>query len=179
MAWVITEPTDSTKIRNLGIVIRPNWAAIDSGDATFKPKALNFADRTVAGIAVDPTAIADAFIMYCKTDTAGNSELYGINETSGILQFTRGVPTVGTSGSLFLVGGVILKWGQFTMSGTSWPVSYVGGAFPTNTLCVNLSPMNSTAASSNYRTGSWSAGSFNIHTNSVSGAMFTYIAIGS
>ncbi|NJO03299.1 MAG: hypothetical protein HC880_17905, partial [Bacteroidia bacterium] len=112
MAWDITQPTDTTKIRNLGIVIRPNWEAIQTADSTFKPLGLNFNDRTVAGVAVDPTAIADAYIMYCKTDTAGNSELFGINDTSGIIQFTQGIPTIGTSGSVFLAGGLILKWGQ-------------------------------------------------------------------
>ena len=131
MAWDITQPTDTTKIRNLGIVIRPNWVAIQNADATFKPAALNFNDRTVAGLAVNPTAIADAFIMYCKTDTAGNSELFGINENSAVIQFTKGAPTNAQNGTSYLPGGIIIKWGIFSMGAgvTTADVNFVG-VFP-------------------------------------------------
>lgn len=180
MAWVITEPTDTTKIRNLGIVIRPNWVAIQNADSTFKPLGLNFNDRTVAGAPVDPTAIADAYIMYCKTDTAGNSELFGINETSGIIQFTRGVPTIGTSGSIFIPGGLIMKWGQVSMTGTSQAFNFAGGAFPTNALMVNASPFNSTAGNARWWVSTWGATTFTLATSaSVTNAFFTYIAVGS
>ena len=179
MAFVIENPTNTVKIRDLGTTIRPNFEAIQTGDSSFQPQSINFTDRTAAEVAVDPTAIEDAYVMYCKTDAAGNSELFGINETSGIIQFTRGVPTIGTSGSIFLPGGVILKWGQFTMSGTVATITYVGGAYPTNTLMVSVCPMNTAGANSTYRVGSWTATTFNIHTASTTSAQFTYIAIGS
>jgi len=180
MAWDITQPTDTTKIRNLGIVIRPNWVAIQNADSTFKPLALNFNDRTVAGQPVDPTAIADAYITYCKTDTAGNSELFGINETSGIIQFTRGVPTIGTSGSIFIPGGLIMKWGQVSMTGTNQNFNFAGGAFPTNALMVNASPFNQTAGAATWWVQTWGATNFNLRTAaSVTNAFFTYIAVGS
>lgn len=180
MAWDITQPTDTTKIRNLGIVIRPNWVAIQNAEATFKPLGLNFNDRTVAGVAVDPTAIADAYIMYCKTDTAGNSELFGINETSGIIQFTRGLPTIGTSGSVFLPGGLILKWGQVAMTGTSQSFNFAGGAFPTNALCVVPAPFNAAARVANWNVQTWTASNFTLQASpSVTNAFFTYFAIGS
>lgn len=90
MAFDNTQPTNTTKIRNLGVVIRPNWVAIEQADSTFKPWAINFTDRTAAGIAVNPTALAAAYLMYCKQDAAGNPELFGIDVASNIIQFTKG-----------------------------------------------------------------------------------------
>lgn len=116
MAWDITQPTDTTKIRNLGVVIRPNWVAIQQADSTFKPWALNFTNRTVAGIAVDPTAIASAYILYSKTDTAGNTELFGINPLSNVIQMTKGAPVVAQTGRTFLPGGLILAWGSLNVA---------------------------------------------------------------
>ena len=66
MTWDPSQPTDTTKIRNLGIVIRPNWQAIEAADSSFKPVALNLDNRTPLGVANDPTAIADAYLLYCK-----------------------------------------------------------------------------------------------------------------
>lgn len=134
MAWDLTQPTDTTKIRNLGTVIRPNWVAIAQAQASFLPWAINFADRTVAGTSSDPAAIADAFIMYSKTDGAGNSELFGINENSAVMQFTRGAPLNQQNGSSFLPGGMILKWGIFSMGAgiTTADVNFPNGAFPTS-----------------------------------------------
>lgn len=132
MSWDATQPTDNTKIRNLGVVIRPNWEAIEGADSTFKPRALNLTDRTVAGVAVDPTAIADAFIVYCKTDGEGNSEFFGINDTSGVTQFTQGTPLLGAAeSSIFLPGGLILKTGTGTFSATTTEAISFASAFPT------------------------------------------------
>lgn len=110
MVWDQTQPTDTTKIRNLGVVIRPNWLALKTGDSSLKLDSANFDDRTVAGLADDPTAIADAYVLYCKTDAAGNSELYGIDESSNKLQFTQGAPTLAAQGKIFLPGGLLMQW---------------------------------------------------------------------
>ena len=88
MTWDATQPTNTTKIRNLGVVIRPNWQAIESGDSSFKPLAFNLNDRTVAAQPNDPTAIDNAFIVYCKTSAGGASEFYGIDEDSNVVQLT-------------------------------------------------------------------------------------------
>ena len=175
MAWDPTEPTDTTKLRDLGIVIRPNWVAIQDADSTFKPHAINFTDRTVAALPVDPTAIPDAYITYCKTDAAGNSELFGINENSGIIQFTRGVPTLTATGTTFLPGGLILKWGGGALSGSSqaFPVAFPNGAF---TMFVTGT---STLYTGGFVVNALSASHFTVTRTSGSGATgYYYLALG-
>ena len=77
MAFDKTQPTDTTKIRNLGVVIRPNWVAIEEADSTFRPYALNLQNRTPLGVSNDPASIADTYILYEKDDGSGNPELFG------------------------------------------------------------------------------------------------------
>lgn len=88
MAFDKTQPQNTTKLRNLGVVIRPNWDAIETADSTFIPEALNLADRTAAGIANDPTAIADSVILYSKQDGSGNPQSFAIDPSSNIYQLT-------------------------------------------------------------------------------------------
>lgn len=88
MAFDKTQPTNSTKLRNIGTVIRPNWVAIEEGDSSFKPTAFNLADRDDAGIASDPTAIAKTIILYSKDDGTGRSEGYAIDPSSKISHLT-------------------------------------------------------------------------------------------
>jgi hypothetical protein len=148
MGYDITQPTDSTKLRRAPAVIRPNWQAIQEGDSTFIPKAINFNNRTVSGPTNDPTAITNAFVMYSKEDALGNAELFGINESSQILQFTKGIPTFGLidhllDGQSFIPGGLILKWGVIGLTNQEEAKLYSTGAFPTNTLGVFLSQFTS------------------------------------
>lgn len=89
MAFDKTQPTDTTKIRNLGVVIRPNWVAIEEADSTFQPYAINLTDRDAAALASNPTAIATAYIPYCKQDGSGNPEYFGIDASSNVIQFSE------------------------------------------------------------------------------------------
>lgn len=112
MAFDRTQPTNNTKIRNLGNVIRPNWEAIEDADTTFKVKALNFANRTALGIAVNPTAIASTEILYSKSDASGNTQLYMIDPASRITQLSVSVaPLSAANGYTWLAGGMLLQWG--------------------------------------------------------------------
>lgn len=90
MAFDKTQPTDTTKIRNLGVVIRPNWVAIEEGDSTFKPFAVNFQNRTPLAVGNDPTTIADTSIFYVKDDGAGNPEAYIKDGSGNIMQISEG-----------------------------------------------------------------------------------------
>ena len=132
MAWDITQPTDTTKIRNLGVVIRPNWVAIQQADPTLRLDAWNFKDRTVGGLSVNPTAIADTFIDFCKTDTAGNSEKFGIDENSNVIQYSYGGRMGGPATNLTFVNfrfgtdtttytrsNVIIAYGRFNSIGST------------------------------------------------------------
>ena len=114
MAWDKTEPKDTTKLRNLGVVIRPNWEAIESAEATFKPVGLNLDNRTALVIANDPTAIADSVILYSKEDGAGDPQGYAIDPDDSISHLTgikawvrfNGNPAVATINDSFFVSGV-------------------------------------------------------------------------
>lgn len=111
MVWDATQPTNTTKIRNLGVVIRPNWDAIQLGDPTLLPQSINFANRTPLPAVNDPAAIANSYILYCKEDASGNPQLFGIDQASRISQFTTSVtPTSAASGFTFLPGGMVIQW---------------------------------------------------------------------
>ena len=119
MAWDTLQPTNTTKIRNLGVVIRPNWAAIQTADSTFTPDAFNFRDRTAAGLPVNPTAIATAYISFCKQDAAGNPELFGIDAASNVTQLTKagriGVATQGVNALNFIMDSTAVTYGKNQM----------------------------------------------------------------
>ena len=109
MAWDKTQPQGSTKIRNLGDVITPNWDAIETADDTFKPEGLNL-DKN----AVDRTAIADAIVMYNKAN-----ELYAIDPSSVITKLTGGSLTAASPGKIVWPNGLTMIWGTGTAS-TAW-----------------------------------------------------------
>jgi hypothetical protein len=132
MVWDLTQPTDTTKIRNLGTVIRPNWQAIQEGDASFKPYSINLDNRTPLPISNDPLAIANAYLLYCKEDTAGDPQLYGIDASSNIIQFTGGAPTLGTNGHVFLPGNLMLQWFTTTAANgatVTFPIPFAANAY--------------------------------------------------
>ena len=110
-AWDKTQPQNTTKLRNLGDVIRPNWVAIEQAEDTFLPIALNLADRTPLGVANDPTAIAASVIAYSKQDGAGKPQAYTIDPDSVITQLTGGSLTAANPGKLILPNGLVMIWG--------------------------------------------------------------------
>lgn len=152
MVWDITQPTDTTKIRNLGIVIRPNWQAIQEADATFKPYAMNFDNRTPLAVPNDPTAIADSYILYCKEDTAGNPELFGIDPSSVISQFTSTDRTLAQTGYALLAPGFLLQWGRgFMAGGTASLTVTFPKAFSATAWTVTSTPYNNPITGSSPR----------------------------
>lgn len=180
MAWDPTQPEDTTKLRNLGVVIRPNWAAIVGGDSTFKPQALNYANRTVAGVPVDPTAVADTYITYAKTDAAGNTEMFAIDEDSNVIQLTKGVPIADTYSSTCLPGGLIMKTAitSAIVTGSTVTFQTAGGVldpFPNNCFSVVVTPIAATGRFA--AVSAVSVNSFKINHNT-SAIQWYYIAIG-
>lgn len=60
-------------------------------------------------------------------------------------QMTRAEqPVIGTSGSTFLPGGLILKWGVINFLGLTQPVVFAGGAFPNNIFALTFGVPTST-----------------------------------
>ena len=142
-----TQPTNTTKLRNLGVVIRPNWDAIETADSTFIPEALNLTDRTAAGLANDPTAIADAMIAYSKQDGSGNPQLYAIDPSSTVTKLTGGSSTQASNGKLLLPNGLTLIWGSLAIT-ASWVTYAFPGAFTfaTNHFSISGNAKGSTSA---------------------------------
>ena len=141
MAWDITQPTDNTKIRDLGVVIRPNWQAIQTANSSITPDTMNLTNRSVAALPVDPKAIADAYVMYCKTDAAGNSELFGIDPNSVISQFTSTDYTLAQDGYAVIPPGILIQWGRDLMvGGTSTLAVSFGKAFSSTAWVVVSTP---------------------------------------
>jgi len=101
MAFNVAEPQDTTKIRNLGVVIRPNWLSIQEADSTFRPYAINLQNRTPLVVANDPATIAATSIIYTKNDAAGNPETYNKDGSGNIVQMSfggrMGGPSTGVS----------------------------------------------------------------------------------
>lgn len=152
MAWQITEPTDNTKIRDLGVVIRPNWAAIQTASSSFTPDAFNLRDRTVAGLPVDPTAIADVYSLFCKTDAAGNSELFGIDDNSVVSQFTSTDRLLAQNGYAVIPPGILVQWGRGFMAGATFTVAVAFlKAFSSPAWIVVDTPYNTTLTGSTGR----------------------------
>ena len=98
MTFDPSQPTNTTKIRLLGQVIRPNWLAIEQATSSFRPYAINLRDRTVAPPGIpDPTAISspDAIILFCKQDATPTQEFYLRYPNGNITKLTE----AGTVGS--------------------------------------------------------------------------------
>lgn len=112
MAFDKTQPTNTTKIRNLGTVIRPNWVAIEEGNSSFKPQALNLNNRTVLGIAPNPTAIPNSMVLFSKSDASGKTQLCTIDPDSHVTQISAAVaPLSAQNGYSWLPGGMLIQWG--------------------------------------------------------------------
>lgn len=130
MAFDKTQPTDTTKLRNLGVVIRPNWVAIEEADSTFRPYALNFQNRTPLGVSNDPASIADTSIIYCKDDADGNPELFAEDASANIVQLTQ-AGAIGSSTSALSGSSITFDKGVFTNNQdamcTAWSYVVVSG----------------------------------------------------
>jgi hypothetical protein len=135
MGYDVTQPTNTTKIRNLGTVIRPNWIAIVQADATFKPYAINLANRTSLPIPADPAVIADTYLLYSKKDGAGNVQVYVENPAAKVTKLTSNiVPSPATNGYTYLPGDILLQWGKHTAVAAGntdvfFPVAFSGAPY--------------------------------------------------
>ena len=176
MAWDKSQPQDTTKLRNLGTVIRSNWEAIESADATFMPEAINLAKR-----GANPTAPADTVTIYCKNDSVGKPQLFSINPDAGVYQLTSGAsPVLALNGETFLPGPVGIKWGQFTITTNPQTITYIGLGltdFTTSTYSVQLTGINTAGGSVNIYVSTWDAAGFTVVCTTAL-ANFTFIAIG-
>ncbi len=130
MAFDKAEPQDTTKIRNLGVVIRPNWVAIEQADDTFRPIALNLQNRTPDPSANDPGTLANTSKIYVKDDSAANPELFSKDGSGNIIQMSE-VGKLGSKNTAMAASNItfddagfsvdnaniVTAWGYFNSSG--------------------------------------------------------------
>ena len=141
MAFDKTQPTDSTKLRNIGTVIRPSWVAIESADSSFIPEALNLANRTPLAPPNDPVAIAETVILYSKDDSDGDPQLFVIDDSSNIFQLSGNQVTNSANGGT--AGGTIYKTEIFIKDGQRY-VTYGGLTSAANGSATIVFPENFT-----------------------------------
>lgn len=92
----------------------------------------------------DPATLANELDVYTK-DLGGVTTLYLRKESNGtVVQMSGQDPTIASSGSTFLPGGIIIKWGIVSAASAN-PISFAS-AFPTNCWSVVAQPINSGAA---------------------------------
>lgn len=118
-----SQPTDTTKIRLLGEVIRPNWVAIEEGDNSFRPLSLNLQNRTSSAVSNDPTLLVDTSKFYVKNDGAGNPEAFVIDTMGRITQLTQ-EGRIGGPTTNFKINNV-----QFGASTVTYDVNNIVSAF--------------------------------------------------
>ncbi len=115
MSWDASQPTDTTKIRNLGVVIRPNWSAIERGDPSLKPWAINLTNRTQLTISDDPDIIEDSYIVYSKEETDGVAQLWGVDFNNNKTQLTSSEFQLEQNGFVLLPPSLWFQWGRATV----------------------------------------------------------------
>jgi len=125
-------PTDNEKIRRLGIVIRPNWKALEEGSQDdANPNKLKFwginyyaRDDIPAAPGNDAPQVDDGIVVYAKTDSdTGFPELFTRHEDSTVTQVTKGpaniAPAMRTdNGETSLYGGLLMKYALVDTGGT-------------------------------------------------------------
>lgn len=126
MAFDVTKPADTQKIRLGPADIRANFAAIQTGDSTFLPDWFNLA---VQG--GDPGALASAGRIYTKVGTGPDPDLYYQDASGNVIAITQNGSlggasvdlttnsiTIGPNSTLIEENQFIVAWGKFNSSGT-------------------------------------------------------------
>lgn len=129
-----------------------------------------------------PGSIAAEAVVYQKL-ASGSSNLFMQRDgVAAEIQLTGPTPVAGANGEGFMAGAttpILYKWGQFTTGSNPQAMGYVADfgltAFPTNTLMVQLTPINSGGVG-NYRVSTVNAGSFTVV--APVGSSFFFYAIG-
>lgn len=100
-----------------------------------------------------PTTTGTQSALYPVANaTTGQQELYFQNSSTeyaggGTLQLTGPVSATANNGSVYLPGGIIMKWGSGSFSGSQNPSVAFSPAFPNACFNVQLSLLNTMSAS--------------------------------
>lgn len=164
-----------TNFQQLNTVFDVDHVAFNDSNASNRGK---HDKSTYIELGADPTTAADEISLYSK-DVGGNTRLFMRQESDGgVIQLSGANPTSGTSGSTFLAGGLIIKWGVRTSPTDGSTVVFAGGAFPNNVFALTLGERrNGTSVTATYFTSLTTSG-FTIRTSTGSNDAVHYIAIG-
>lgn len=134
MAWDTNLPADTTKIRDLGVVIRANNTAIAGGDTSLAPPRWN-----IANTGGTPPATASMVRIYGDNDSAGNAQIFAIDPSSNKSRITS-TPIVSSEPIVTITAPAgttaqikynntykIFTQGHFTVTGTSYPLFEIIG----------------------------------------------------
>jgi hypothetical protein len=125
----------------------------------------------------DPVTAANEVALYSK-DVSSVSQLFLRREANGtVIQMTGQNPTIAQSGSTFLPGGIVMKWGFTGVIADNSTVTFAS-AFPTNCWSVQLTIIDPSATTRilNVKTASLTTANFQVRANGAVSAF--YIAIG-
>lgn len=152
-----------------------NATVVDRG----KHRKVDFIRQTVA-----PGSAATQLVLYEKLVSTNSELFFQRDNVATEVQLTSGNPTIGTNGSTFLPGGIILKWGTATVTNTQ-TVNFIT-PFPTACFQVILQPINNQAVTvandyvyvASFNTTSFNATAVRRITLVGNTVNFSYIAIG-
>lgn len=203
MTFSAANPTDNEKIRRLGIVIRPNWKAIEEGSESdanpnkLKYWSVNLFERNNIPSAPgnDAPQVDEGIALFSKTDSdSTRPELFYTTEDSTVVQLTKYTPNIApvakpTNGETFLSGGLLMKYAltdAITTASVAQVFSWQGtGAnqlgltnFPNNCYAVLLTPILSTGTTGpTFKLTAVSTSSFTVISSSANVRYYVY-AIG-
>lgn len=126
----------------------------------------------------DPVTSANEMALYSK-DLAAVTTLYMRKESNGtVIQMSAQDPTIASSGSTFLPGGIIMKWGNTGVVSDNSVVTFAS-AFPTACwgVVITIIDPNATSKTINVKTSSLSTSQFLVRVSTGSTSAF-YYAIG-
>ena len=121
----------------------------------------------------NPAGAATEITLYSK-QAAGSSELFMRRDAGSVIQMSVGVPNAASSGTTFLPGGIIMKWGSVVGSPSGNTATF-STPFPNNVFSLTLGIFDTNVA----RTASFSAlTNTNVLIKSSNVNTVYYIAIG-
>jgi hypothetical protein len=140
MAWDSSLPANDSKIRNLGIEIRPNWTSIEQGEdanamastaSYLQQYSSAYIERNGRAANTDPTTEADTFYAYCKQDANGVAEGHSKDPAGNVIAITE-AGKMGNRATNFYMNSfafdttaarvnnqnnIVAAWGYFNSSG--------------------------------------------------------------
>lgn len=199
MPFNAANPSDTEKIRRLGIVIRPNWVALQEGSQNdpnpnkLKYWAVNLFSRDAIppeAAGADAPQVDDGIALYAKKDShSGLPELFFRAQNSTVVQLSKYPPNIApaakpTNGETFLSGGLLMKYALTDTIGSNGVQAFtwqgVGANqlgltdFPTACLCLNVTPVTTNSGGNTWRVSAVSASGFTIRNGNFSSPYYVF-----